>query len=769
MKKFLLILLLLPLAVSAQEININSGSFTGCGGVILDTGLNGGSYSENENFTLTVCPEDPETIININWSVFNLVGGATMAIYDGDDTNAPLFGTFTGSEVQGDDFFTGDSNASGCLTLVFTSFDEGGGDFAGVLSCGYPCDSPFAVVETGLDNPALICPGQEVTFDASPSYVSENFEIVEYIWEFGDGTTITTDQPIVSHTYDTPGAYRLDLYLTDSNDCSNSNLADIILLVSTDPDFSGTSEDVEICVGQEVDLNGVVAGVSWDATPDANFGGALFIPDDQSQCFDTELTYTSFSPGQEVTDPSDFESLFINFEHSFMGDLVITLICPNGQNMILHQQGGGGTYLGIPVDNDGTPDVPGVGFDYWWAPDAPNGTWVQESGGVNTLPSGTYSSVQPWTNLVGCPLNGTWTLEICDLWASDNGFIFDWALFFDESLYPELISFTPTFGAECDSTSWSGPDITDTSEDCNTISVQPDNVGTETYTFTATNNHGCTYEHTVNVTAVQGPIAQTAENLYFCGDPVVLNGNIQNPQGGTSYNYTWTPEDLLNNPNSQNPSLNGLDEPTVFTLTVAPSDAPECASSSDVFVDIPQAPVPLEFDSLSGCLGSNFGVVAPEQPAEWAYNYNWYNLSSDTPEEPVHSGESFQMSQSGLYELVVSMDEPCDFSASGQILVVLEPCDLGDIPNIFSPNNDGINDTFRIEGLQYFSGSTLKVYNRWGSLVFESDNYMNNWRPSPDDVTDGTYFYILGVNFHAPRGMEYFNGTINIVRTTVRR
>jgi subtilisin-like proprotein convertase family protein len=176
----------------------------------------------------------------------------------------------------------------------------------------------------------------------------------------------------------------------------------------------------------------------------ADFGDGLIIPDDQGQCFLSQINVTSFNSVDVVNDGNiDIENLFINFEHSYMGDLTITLICPSGQGVLVHQQGGVGTFLGVPVDNDALPDDPGIGFDYWWEPGATNGTWVDNAGGA-TLPSGVYESVQPFTNLNGCPLNGTWSIEVCDLWASDNGFIFEWSieasdlyetsdLYFDES------------------------------------------------------------------------------------------------------------------------------------------------------------------------------------------------------------------------------------------------------------------------------------------------------------------------------------------------
>ena len=61
----------------------------------------------------------------------------------------------------------------------------------------------------------------------------------------------------------------------------------------------------------------------------------------------------------------------------------------------------------------------------------------------------------------------------------------------------------------------------------------------------------------------------------------------------------------------------------------------------------------------------------------------------------------------------------------------------------FSPNRDGINDTFVIEGVDSFPGNTLRIYNRWGVQVFEGKDYNNDWdgKWNGKDLPDGTYFY----------------------------
>jgi gliding motility-associated-like protein len=74
------------------------------------------------------------------------------------------------------------------------------------------------------------------------------------------------------------------------------------------------------------------------------------------------------------------------------------------------------------------------------------------------------------------------------------------------------------------------------------------------------------------------------------------------------------------------------------------------------------------------------------------------------------------------------------------------PLDFGDlqVPNVFTPNGDGVNDCFTIRGLA--EGSTLTVYNRLGIEVFKSDRYEQNWDGKDmngQDLEAGTYWYVL--------------------------
>ena len=65
--------------------------------------------------------------------------------------------------------------------------------------------------------------------------------------------------------------------------------------------------------------------------------------------------------------------------------------------------------------------------------------------------------------------------------------------------------------------------------------------------------------------------------------------------------------------------------------------------------------------------------------------------------------------------------------------------------NAFSPNGDGINDVFTIEGLEKYPGNVLTIYNRWGNQVFEAKDYKNNWDGTYQGAAlpDGTYFWMI--------------------------
>ncbi|WP_461450177.1 T9SS type B sorting domain-containing protein [Mucilaginibacter sp.] len=63
------------------------------------------------------------------------------------------------------------------------------------------------------------------------------------------------------------------------------------------------------------------------------------------------------------------------------------------------------------------------------------------------------------------------------------------------------------------------------------------------------------------------------------------------------------------------------------------------------------------------------------------------------------------------------------------------------VPNVFTPNGDGVNDAFVIPGLESFPENELHIMNRWGSEIYARKNYKNDW--TGQGLVEGTYFYVL--------------------------
>ncbi|MGM0650914.1 MAG: proprotein convertase P-domain-containing protein, partial [Bacteroidota bacterium] len=153
----------------------------------------------------------------------------------------------------------------------------------------------------------------------------------------------------------------------------------------------------------------------------------VFLPDGDGVSYTTSINVSGYAPGTTITSPFDIVSVCVNMEHSFLGDLIISLTAPDGTSITLQDQGGGGTYLGEPID-EGNDSIPGVGYDYCWTPNPMYGTMTQVADSLTTLPPGSYAPFEPFSDLIGCPVNGMWTITISDNWSVDNGYIFNWGI-----------------------------------------------------------------------------------------------------------------------------------------------------------------------------------------------------------------------------------------------------------------------------------------------------------------------------------------------------
>lgn len=84
------------------------------------------------------------------------------------------------------------------------------------------------------------------------------------------------------------------------------------------------------------------------------------------------------------------------------------------------------------------------------------------------------------------------------------------------------------------------------------------------------------------------------------------------------------------------------------------------------------------------------------------------------------------------------------------------------IPNIFTPNGDGLNDRFEIKNLHLYQENEISIINRWGNSVYEKKGYENIW--DGNGLDEGTYFYVLKVK-NATGTWKAFKGYITLLRS----
>ncbi len=181
-----------------------------------------------------------------------------------------------------------------------------------------------------------------------------------------------------------------------------------------------------------------------------SYDNLMFIPDGPNcdslaPCYLSSITFTQFLPGETVLSASDIRSICMKIEHSYLGDLQFKMVCPNGQSVVLHSQPNGGSlFLGVPVDDTGGCNPfnspMGQGWNYCWSNspefnyhgELPNYLHMGQSTSCDstniTGNSNYYKPMNSFNGLIGCPLNGTWSLEICDLYGIDDGWIWNWSM-----------------------------------------------------------------------------------------------------------------------------------------------------------------------------------------------------------------------------------------------------------------------------------------------------------------------------------------------------
>jgi gliding motility-associated-like protein len=356
-------------------------------------------------------------------------------------------------------------------------------------------------------------------------------------------------------------------------------------------------------------------------------------------------------------------------------------------------------------------------YTFTWSP-------VGNTNPLTNLCANTYSSTI--TDANGCSITSTYTLSdppVLALTASVTNASCNTAL-------DGAITTTVTGGVPAYTYTWTGPSaFTSTNTSVN-------NVLLGTYSLSLVDFAGCRKDTTMTIASTLTVLAVAGPDSAFCQSAsYTLNGALSS--GGTTYQWFQAPT--------------AVPIATVLTTTVNPP----VGTSTFVLVATNGACVHQDTLVLTSNAppvvdaGPNYTITvltstviggSPTGPSGSTYSWTPVStLDNGTLSNPVASN-----TVNTTYTVTVTDANGC--VASDTMHVHIYPAIV--IPNGFSPNADGKNDTWVIDNILQFPDCEVEVYNRWGEQLFYSKGYNTPWngRYKGKELPVGTYYYIIKLN-----------------------
>jgi gliding motility-associated-like protein len=565
-------------------------------------------------------------------------------------------------------------------------------------------------------SPLAACDSVDVNFNVTTS------NVITFIWNYNDGQVDTTYAPVssITHHYDIPGSFTPFVTLVDAAGCHVTNFGTNQVEIDhiTKTDF--TVDDSVLCD------NGII---NFTNTSLVGFGTTI-----------TNYTwnYGDGSPINSGTSPTASHNYPVtglynaSLNITTLGGCTGTVTKPMTVSPSPKVAINGLISQCEPavLNFSGTETVPNPYGPLTWSWDFGNG---QTATGQNPAPvsypkAGEYVVRLIATNTVGCK-------DTTDTTPPSHLFI-----------YP-----IPAVNAGADTTICLGtplqlnatgaattynwlPPVNGAVLSCLACaSPVADPVPTSTYFIVnGTSINGCQAKDTINVTVNVQPTVSISGP-----DSVCLGQGTQLTATGAAI-YSWTPSEGLSDPNIGNPiakpdaSQAGSGDNNVITYQVTGYDSKKCFSDTkSVNVTVFNNPV----INLPANVTINVGSSYQMNPTVTTniVSYNWApnnNLSCTTCQTPVATPTI-----TTKYDFTATNDGGCATTDSIRIQVICNGANFF-VPNTFSPNGDGVNDHFVVNGVGLNVIPSITIYNRWGQIVFQKSNFPAN---SPADAWDGTF------------------------------
>lgn len=261
----------------------------------------------------------------------------------------------------------------------------------------------------------------------------------------------------------------------------------------------------------------------------------------------------------------------------------------------------------------------------------------------------------------------------------------------------------------------------------NTSHLYP-NAGTYPIQLIITSNFGCKDTAVKSLTINPNPaVSFTANDTVECS-PLCVEFQSVVANAGNNPSYQWNYGDngaLGNSANGNHCYINNTTQPLDFTVSLTVTSDSGCTAvitKNDYVTSNPNPTADFIAQPNTTSIMNPEVTITNLSSDETVWSWNFGDLSTSTIENP----EPHNYADTGTYtiSLIVNNNYSCYDTAYRTITI--EPDWAFFIPNVFSPNNDNINDTYQGYGyglLEY----NMSIFDRWGNHIYETDNYNSPW------------------------------------------
>ena len=641
---------------------------------------------------------------------------ATFTMSDSVGTCPPLFVSFTNTSLNYTsvnwDFGDGTSTQSDNPSHFYS--------IPGTYIAKLVITSPGGCVDSILK--PILLRGPQGSFSYGPhngcmpltiNFTASTQDRLSFIWDFNDGSIIFTSDSLISHTYTVPGNYIPKMILVDAGGCQ---------VPITGPDT--------------IMVKGVVAHFNYTATAYCDSGFIAFTDSSHGNDLITGYNWQFGDGGQSViqnpihhyTLPGTYFPQLIVTTQSGCTDTSTALlpvkIVPSPQAGITNTGNG---CAPLTVDFNGILNIPDTSAMSW--------AWNLGNGNSSTLQhplpqlytnSGTYTIQLIATNSTGCKDTVTKTIDaflVPTIFAGADTLVCRGSGVTISASGANSYSWSPANGLSC--------------TNCQSPVASPDSV--TNYIVRGTTQLGCSNTDTVQVKVKQRFVMNNSK-----GDTLCKGGAVRLFANG-AYSYTWSPATAL----SSTVSPSTIASPSVTTTyRVIGTDNKACFKDTG-YITVRVYPIPNVEAGQDKTINVGQSIELKAVISPDVTNVLWFPSTGIIQNN--FSSITVKPSETTDYTIEVRNPGGCKTKDHVTVFVVCNGANVF-IPNTFSPNGDGVNDVFYPRGTGLFSIKTMRLFNRWGEVVFEKNGFRPNeaasgWNGTYNNqkLTPDVYVYTIEI------------------------